>query len=69
MSRDPAAARFFVIQIVRLTGIALAVLGLVVLGGRLEWPKLAGVGLLVAGLFDAMAVPLILARKWKSPTE
>lgn len=69
MNQDPAVARFIIIQMVRVTGIALAVLGLVVLGGRLDWPPLAGVGLLIVGLIDAMAVPLILARKWKSPSE
>lgn len=69
MNQDPAKSRWIAIQLIRLTGVAMAVLGLVVLGGRIDWPPITGYILAAAGLFDAMVVPRLLARRWKSPPE
>ena len=63
---DPARARLMVINLVRLAGAAMAVFGLVILGGRLDLPKALGFVLVLAGLFEAMVLPLLLDRKWKS---
>lgn len=66
MSSDPARARFAVMQLARLAGVALAIAGLMVLRQRIEMPQAAGWIMLVAGLADAFLVPRLLARKWRS---
>jgi drug/metabolite transporter (DMT)-like permease len=72
-SRDPAAARFAVIQVLRLAGVALVVLGLVIVAGpshRLSGlPDWVGFVLLIVGLADVFVVPTLLARRWRSPPE
>lgn len=67
MNRDPAMPRFFVIQALRIAGVALCLLGVLVLAGRIDWPRPAGLALAVIGLLDAAIVPVLLARRWKSP--
>ncbi len=64
---DPAKARFLIIQVVRLTGVALAVLGVAIIAGKLPLPQAAGYVLLLAGVADALIVPPVLARKWRTP--
>ncbi len=66
-ANDPAKGRYLVIQIVRFTGVALTVLGVAVIAGKIEWPEMAGYALVVAGVIDALVVPPILARKWRTP--
>lgn len=66
--RDPAAARFAVIQVMRLAGVAMVVLGMLVATGRLpQLPAWSGYLLLVLGLADVFIVPTLLARRWRSP--
>lgn len=65
--KDPAQQRFIAIQLIRVTGVALAVFGLVAIAGRTSVPVLAGYVLFGVGMFDALAMPIILARRWKSP--
>lgn len=74
MNRDPARSdsakrRFMVIQAMRWTGLALVIVGLLAINGRFPLPREAGYGLALAGLIDALIVPSILARRWKSPPE
>ena len=64
---DPARARFFILQALRLSGVALAVLGVAVIAGKLPLPAVAGYVLLLAGVADAMILPPVLARKWRTP--
>lgn len=64
---DPARSRYMVIQIVRFTGVALTVLGVAVIAGKIDLPEVAGYALVVAGVIDAMVLPPILARKWRTP--
>jgi type IV secretory pathway VirB2 component (pilin) len=70
MNEDDTRARnrFIVIQVVRLTGVALVLTGLLVMTGRIDWPREAGYVLAVVGMFDAFLAPLLLSRKWKTPT-
>ena len=69
-ARDPAAARFAVIQLVRFVGVALVIAGLLVHAGRL--PGLAGLpaelgyALIAIGLVEVFALPTALARRWRS---
>ncbi|GEO00536.1 hypothetical protein NSE01_23680 [Novosphingobium sediminis] len=68
--RDPAAARFAVMQMVRLSGALLALGGVLIVSGKAAWlpklPEAAGYVLIAAGLADFFAAPLLLARRWKS---
>ncbi len=68
--RDPAAARFAVLQLVRLSGALLALAGVLIITGKVSWlpnlPEAAGYVLIAAGLADFFVAPLFLARRWKS---
>ena len=70
MNDDPARARFFALQAARVSGIAVALLGLAIT--RNDWvepggsPLVGGI-LLVAELLEFALVPLLLARRWRSP--
>lgn len=66
MNEDLAKRRFMVLSAVRLSGVALALAGLAVIGGKLELPMWAGYILFGAGLFEAMILPIVLAKGWKS---
>ncbi|SLJ86633.1 hypothetical protein [Novosphingobium mathurense] len=65
--RDPAAARFAVIQIVRLLGVAFVVTGILVANGNHALPAWLGHILIAVGLADTFIVPKVLARKWRTP--
>lgn len=65
--KDTARQRFIAVQLIRITGVAMAVFGLVTIAGRTSLPLVGGYVLFAVGLFDALAMPLILARRWKSP--
>lgn len=68
-----AFRRWMFIQIMRLGGVAFAVLGLlmtqdaVVIAG--DDNRLVGYAFVAIGLLDAFVVPIVLARKWRSPRE
>ena len=64
---EQAKARFFLMNMIRLLGAIMVILGMLVTGGTLAWPKVVGYALLVFGLIDFFVVPLVLARKWRSP--
>lgn len=64
---DPARRRYFTIQAVRAAGVAMVLLGILVLNGKLAWPELLGYFLVLNGLFDALFLPTLLARRWKTP--
>ena len=64
-----ARNRFIVIQLVRISGVAMVLVGLLVMNRRIDWPREAGFALAAAGLFAAMIAPILLARKWKTPSE
>ena len=67
---ERARNRYFVISLSRLVGVALLVLGMVVLAGRIDGvPPVAGYVLVVAGLIDIALVPRALARRWRTPPE
>lgn len=64
---DPAKARFIVLQLVRLSGVAMTLFGLLIATKRVDLPVVAGYFLLAVGLFDAFIMPQILVRRWRSP--
>lgn len=64
---DPAKARFMVIQAMRWLGLAFVLVGLLIINRKIGLPAWVGYVCVVNGLFDALIVPSILARRWKSP--
>lgn len=67
MSADPARNRFFAIHAVRFAGVAQVIVGMVVVGGRMDWPEWLGWVLIANGALDAFVIPQFLARRWRSP--
>lgn len=67
MSNDPAKSRFFLLQALRWTGLAMVLVGLLIVRHRIEWPETSGYALVVAGIFSLLIAPTLLARRWKSP--
>lgn len=67
---DPAAARFAVLQLVRLSGALLALAGVLIASNKVSWlpqlPEAVGYVLIAAGLADFFVAPLLLAKRWKS---
>lgn len=70
---DPAAARFMIIQIVRLSGVGLVLLGLAIQSGRVAAldgiPAVVGYVFIAVGLIDTFVAPAVLARRWRTPRE
>lgn len=65
-----ARNRFFVIAALRLGGVAMLVIGLMTVSGRIAAiPPVAGYALVLIGLADFLIVPRLLARRWRSPRE
>ncbi len=67
MNDDPARARYFVIQALRWSGLAIVVVALMIIEDKIDLPKEAGFVLFVVGLLDALIMPSVLARLWKTP--
>ena len=67
MSGDPAKRRFLVIMAVRWIGIALVVVGLLALYGRIALPRAVGYPLVPLGVATALIAPKLLARRWRTP--
>jgi hypothetical protein len=64
---DDARTRWMVINLTRLAGVAMVLVGILGVSGRIGLPDVASYLFLAAGLFDIFAVPQILARKWRTP--
>ena len=65
--RDPAVRHFALIQLARTGGIVLLFLGLTILFEKVEAPQFLGIALILAGMAGFFALPLILARRWRTP--
>lgn len=62
-----AQYRFLVINICRITGAIMLVLGLAVIAREaFGIPKAAGYVLFLVGMADFLLVPVFLAKRWKS---
>ena len=69
VSEDVARGRWLVINAVRVSGVAMVLVGLLIIQAVIAAPALVGYILVAAGLFDIFVAPLLLARKWRSPLE
>lgn len=64
-----AQQRFLIINFVRITGAIMLVIGLAIIArGLFGLPEVVGYTFFLIGIADFMVVPLLLAKKWKSPT-
>jgi len=69
MTEVQARQRFIIMNMLRLTGVFVALFGLAIIAGKLDLPREVGYVAFVVGLFDAMLLPPLLARRWKSPPQ
>jgi len=69
MSGDPALPRFALLQVARLAGALIALLGVVIMTGSqpalARFPAPVGGVLMVVGAVEFFLVPFALARHWK----
>jgi len=65
-ARDPARSRFIAIQAIRWSGLALVLIGLLAIYRRIDVPIEAGYVLFVVGVLDALIMPTVLTKLWKS---
>lgn len=61
-----ARKRFMVLQAIRLSGALLALLGAIIISGRLIDIPAVGYVLLVVGALELFLVPNIVSRQWRS---
>jgi hypothetical protein len=65
---DPARTRFFTLGLIRLSGVAVAFLGVSVIAKRwVEPAEIIGGVLLFIAAFDVLVVPVLLAKRWRTP--
>lgn len=65
-----AQYRFLVINLCRISGAIMLVIGLAVIAREaFGLPKAAGYILFFVGIFDFLLVPVFLAKRWKSKPE
>ena len=64
-----ARNRYFVIQLMRILGVALVLVGILVVRGKIAIEPVAGYAFIAIGLADVFVMPLVLARKWRTPRE
>ena len=66
LNDDPARLGFFILQFMRLSGVAFAVFGAAIMAGKIHLPPQIGAGLIGFGGLETLLLPALLARKWKS---
>ena len=59
---------FLILQFMRLSGAAFAVFGLAVIAGKIHLPQMLGLGFISLGAVESLVLPIMLARKWRSPS-
>ena len=69
VSDEVARNRWMVINVVRVAGVVMVLVGLLILRQVIPEPAWAGYVIGAVGLADVFLVPLLLARKWRSPPE
>ena len=64
--RDPAVAKFWTLQAVRVAGLVMVLVGLAGTSGRIALPEWLAALILAAGVGTFFGLPVALARKWKA---
>ena len=68
LEETKAQQRFLILNFVRIVGAIMLVIGLAVIGnGLFGLPISVGYVLFLVGIAAFILVPLLLAKKWKSP--
>lgn len=67
MEDEQAKSRWMVIQAVRWSGFAIFVVGLLIYAGKIDLPEIVAYVLMGVGLLDALFMPTVLSRMWKTP--
>ena len=62
---DIARARVKRLTVVRFAGVALAMIGVAVMAGKIALPPLLGLLMVLAGVYYVLAFPAILIKRWK----
>lgn len=63
--RDPAAARFWALQAMRLVGLAMVLVGVTIIAGKLPADPEFGYLLMVLGAVGYFFFPILLKRRWR----
>ena len=64
---ETARNRWAVIQALRLGGVALVLVGILIRYEVIPAPMAVGFVLMAIGLIDVFLVPMLLARRWRTP--
>jgi len=64
-----ARTRFLIIGAMRIAGVAMVLVGVLIVRGVIPGYAWAGVVIIVVGLVDTFVVPQMLARKWRTPPQ
>lgn len=64
-----ARNRWIVLSAMRAAGVAMVVVGILIVNGAIPAPDVAGYVLVAVGIIDTFIVPQVLARKWRSPKD
>ena len=67
VSEETARNRWAVIQALRLGGVALVLVGILIRYEVIPAPMAVGFVLMAIGLIDVFLVPMLLARRWRTP--
>lgn len=68
MDDTQARNRFLAISLLRIAGALLVMFGVVIAAGRLpDVPRVVGIIAILVGALDFALVPLLLARRWRTP--
>ncbi|QSB44563.1 hypothetical protein IDJ81_14925 [Tsuneonella flava] len=68
-NEDKARGRYIIINALRLSGVAIVILGLLIHEGLFDLPQWISWPLLAIGLIEVFVTPQILARMWRTPPE
>lgn len=64
-----ARTRFLIISAMRIAGVAMVLVGALIVRGVIPGYAWAGVVIILVGLVDTFVVPQMLARKWRTPPQ
>lgn len=64
-----ARKRFMLLQIIRLGGAVMAMIGAVIISGRLIDMPMLGYVLLIVGAVEFFVLPNLIARGWRTPDQ
>lgn len=63
---DPAARRFWILQMARFGAVLMVFAGALIIGRIVDLPEIVGYVLLVLGAAEFFFVPMLLSKSWKS---